>query len=161
MDAGLLHVLHDGADVDVPAVADRVHIHLHGPLQEAVDEHRVAGRGLHRRLDVALEALPVVHDLHGPPAQHVGGPHQHRIPDALGDGQRLLLAARRAERRRLQAELGQDAAEALPVLGQVDGLLGSPHDGHAGLVQLLRDLERRLAAELDDDPLGLLVLARC
>ena len=52
----------------------------------------------------------------------------------------------------------QHLAEPLPVLGQVDGVLGRAQDGHAGCVQPLGDLERRLPPELHDDALGLLVL---
>ena len=43
MDAGLLDVLHDGADVDVLAVAERVDVDLDRVLEEAVDEHGVVG----------------------------------------------------------------------------------------------------------------------
>jgi hypothetical protein len=36
------------------------------------------------------DGLGVVGDHHGAAAEHVAGPHQHRIADALADGQRLL-----------------------------------------------------------------------
>ena len=52
----------------------------------------------------------------------------------------------------------QHLAETAPVLGQVDGVLGRSQDRHPGLRQAVGDLQRRLAAELDDDALGLLVL---
>ena len=43
VDAGLLDVLHDPADVDLGAVAQRVDVDLDRVLEEAVDEHRVLG----------------------------------------------------------------------------------------------------------------------
>ena len=53
--ARLLDVLHDGADVDVLAVADGIDVDLGGVLEEAVDEHRVVGRSLTAVLQVVLE----------------------------------------------------------------------------------------------------------
>ena len=40
MDARLLDVLHDAADQDVLAVADRVDVHLDREVQEAVEQPR-------------------------------------------------------------------------------------------------------------------------
>ena len=116
------------------------------------------GEALTAVLQVALQALLVVDDLHGPAAQHVGRAHQDRVADALGHGERLLLVADGAERRGLELELLEHLAEPLPVLGQVDGVLGGAQDGHAGRVEPLGDLERGLAAELHHHALGLLVL---
>ena len=42
VDAGLLDVLHHGADVDGDAVAERVDVDLDRALEEAVDEHGAA-----------------------------------------------------------------------------------------------------------------------
>ena len=43
VDAGLLDVLHDAAEVELVAVVERVHVDLDGVVEEAVDEHRVFG----------------------------------------------------------------------------------------------------------------------
>jgi hypothetical protein len=40
VDAGLLDVLHDAADVHVAAVADGVDVDLDGVVEEAVEQHR-------------------------------------------------------------------------------------------------------------------------
>ena len=58
MDARLLHVLHDGADVDVLAVADGVDVDLDGVLEEIVHQDRVLGRELHRGGDVVHAGCP-------------------------------------------------------------------------------------------------------
>ena len=56
VDAGLLDVLHDAADDDVPArVGERVHVDLGRVLEELVDEDRVLGRRLDRVPHVAIE----------------------------------------------------------------------------------------------------------
>ncbi len=43
MDAGLLDVLHDAADVDLGAVAQGVDVDLDRILEEAVDQHGMLG----------------------------------------------------------------------------------------------------------------------
>ena len=102
VDAGLLDVLHDAADQHLAGgVADGVDVDLGGLLEEAVDQHRALGGQPalaperpepgqlgHRLLEVGV----VVDDLHGPTAEHVAGPHEHRVPDPCRD--------RRARRRR-------------------------------------------------------------
>ena len=54
--ARLLDVLHDRADLDVGAVAERVHVDLDRVLEEAVEEDRPPGAAV-RPLQVALELL--------------------------------------------------------------------------------------------------------
>ena len=39
MHAGLLDVLHETADHHVVTVAERVHVHLDGIVQESIEEH--------------------------------------------------------------------------------------------------------------------------
>ena len=51
-----------------------------------------------------------------------------------------------------RCELVEQALEPVPVLGEVDGVRRGAEDRHAGLFQRVGELERRLAAELDDDP---------
>ena len=46
---------------------------------------------------------------------------------------------------------GQHPAERAALLGEVDRLRGRAHDRHAGVLEPLRQAERRLAAELADD----------
>jgi len=52
----------------------------------------------------------------------------------------------------------QERAEAVAVFGQIDRVRRGAPDGHSGLFQGQRQFERRLAAELDDDSIGLLQL---
>ncbi len=157
VDPGLLDVLHDAADPDVLAVADRVDVDLDRVLQEAVEEDLRASVGA-GPAEVVGELLRVVDQLHRPPAEHVARPHEQREADAGRDGERLLGAARRRVRRRLEREPLEHRAEAAAVLGQVDRLRRGAEQRHAGRLQARRELERRLAAELDDHALGLLDL---
>ncbi len=162
MDAGLLDVLHHAAEEELGAVVERVDVDLHGVVEEPVDEQRrgqrpgraVLRRGRHERaLDVARELLGRVHDLHAAPAEHVGRAHEHRVADPGRDVLRLVERARRAERRSGQARLDEHAAELAAVLRGVDRLGARAEDRQARVREPLRERERRLATELDDDAL--------
>ncbi len=148
MNAGLLDVLHDAGDNHILGVAERVHVHLDGVLQEVIDQHRPLLRILHRLAHIARHGLGVVGDDHGPPAEHIAGPHQHRVADALADGQSLFHAGGRAAGGLRNLQLVEQLAEALAVLGQVNRLRRSADDGHAGRAQPLRQIQRRLPAKL-------------
>ena len=157
--AGLLDVLHDPADEDLARrVADGVDVDLGGVLEEAVDEHRALGRQATFLAQAAepgerghggAEAVVVVDDLHGPTAEHVGGPHQHRVADPLDDGERRLDGRGGAPGRLGDLELGAQGVPALAILGQVDGVGAGAEHQVAG--QQPGQLQRGLPAEGDDD----------
>ena len=100
----------------------------------------------------------VVHDRHRAAAEHVRGPHEHRVADALGHDLRLLERGRGAALGLADVELVEERLEALAVLGDVGRVGARAEDLHAGLVQRHRQPQRRLAAELHDDALRLLLL---
>ena len=152
MDAGLFDVLHDAADVDLVAVAERVDVDLDRILQETVDQHRVFGRQFSGAGDVALQRLVVVDDLHSATAQHVGRPNQHRISDLGGDPPGLRERRRHAVPRGRQPRRRQQVAERAAVLGQIDRLRRGADDRNACVGEPLRQPERRLPAELHDHP---------
>jgi hypothetical protein len=160
MDARFLDVLHDAGDDDLLAIAERVDVALDRIAQILVDQHRAVARDLHRGGDVVVELLFAVDDLHRPAAQHVAGAHQHRVADAVGDVHRLVAAAGDAVGGLLEAQLGDHGGEPLAVLGQVDRIGRSAQDRDARILQRLRELQRRLAAELHDhaDQLARLLL---
>ena len=74
------------------------------------------------RCHVAAQGRLVVDDLHGPAAQDVAGPHQHRVADAPGDVEGLLQVQGGAVGRLLQAEPLDQHLKPLAVLGHVDAL---------------------------------------
>ena len=57
-----------------------------------------------------------------------------------------------------EAEAVEERLEALAVLGEVDGVGRGAEDRDAGVVQGVGELERGLAAELDDDAVQRAVL---
>ena len=83
--AGLLDVLHDPADPDVLAVAERVDVDLDRVLQEAVEEDRGALARGRVALEVVQQPVGRVDDLHRAPAEDVARAHEQREADAPGD----------------------------------------------------------------------------
>ena len=147
MDAGFLDMLHDAGDSGVLAVGEAVHIDLDGVGEITVEQQRPLLR--HDQFggtveiarepgDVAVELGSVVHDLHGAPAQHIGGPDHDRIADLAGDGARLLRALGDAALGLAQAQALQQLLEAVAVLGKVDGVGRGAEDRHVRRAQALR-----------------------
>ena len=164
MDAGLLDVLHHRADLHLAgAVPHRVDVHLGGVLQEAVHQHGALrgraplpaeGAEVGHLVHGGGEFVVVVDDGHGPAAQHIGGPDQHRIADPGRHLQGLGRARGRAAGRLGYAQAGAQSVPALAVLGRLDrGGRGAQH-------QLRRKLagqcQRCLAAERHDHAHGIL-----
>ena len=74
-------------------------------------------------------------------------------PMALGDLAGLGAGAGDAVPGLAQLELAQQLGEAVAVLGEIDGIGRGAEDGHARAFERVGEIERRLAAELDDDAL--------
>ena len=130
MHAGLLDVLHHSTDQHLAGVvADGVDVDLGRVLQEAVDQHRT----LSRQATLAAERpepgqlrhcpcqmIAVVDDLHGPATEDVARADQHRKPDPLDDGQRLLEIGSGAAGRLRNAQRMAQRTPLLAILGEVD-----------------------------------------
>jgi hypothetical protein len=172
MDAGFLDVFHDAGDIDVGAVAQAVDIDLDGVGQVAVKQQRVGAQqrvdlaGLvvgvarldvfghqfrHGAKQVVGQARLVADDLHGAAAEHVGRADHQREADVGGDQAGLFDRIGDAVVGLNQVELVQKLLEAVAVLGQVDHVGRGAEDRDAGLFQRVGELQRGLAAELDDD----------
>jgi hypothetical protein len=156
VDPGLLDVLHDPADPHVLAVAERVDVDLDRVLQEPVEEDRPSVAGVAGQ--VVGQPVGRVDDLHRPAAEDVARAHEQGEADLVAGLERLADRVRRRVRRGLEAQALQERAEATAVLGQVDGVDARAEQRHARLREARRELERRLAPELDDDALGPLLL---
>ena len=155
---GLLYVLHDPRHQALMAVREGIDVDLDRVLEEAIEQQGVRLVGPHVTPQIGVESLRRVADLHRPPAEHVGRAHEEREPDLLGDRRRLRGRVRGPVGRVRDLEAAQQGAEATTILGQVDRVDRRPEQGGAGRLELAGELERRLAAELDDHPLGLLDL---
>lgn len=101
--------------------------------------------------DVAPQGVFAVADLHGAPSQDVGGAHKDGIADSGSDAHGFLLGEGNIPWRAGDAEPLQQRGEALAVLGKVDALRRCPQDAEAGGLNAVRQLQRRLPAQRDDD----------
>ncbi len=121
MHARFLDVLHDARDQHVAIlIGERIHIHFGGVFEKPVDQHRPLLREDHRLVHVAADHLFVVGDHHGAPAQHVAGPHQHRIAEAASHRAGFFRAGGRAVCGRWNAKIVEQLAEQLAILRQID-----------------------------------------
>ena len=103
------------------AVAHRVHVDLE-TLEIGVDAHRpvVIDRGRERQL--AGQVLRPVAELDGQAADDEARPHDDRVAHPVGDRDGLLDGGGHAALRLGDAQPVDEAREARPLLGQVDGL---------------------------------------
>lgn len=150
MDPGLLDVLHDAAQVELGAVVGGVHVDLDRVVEEPVDQHRRLRGDEGRAVDHDRQGLIVVDDLHAAAAQHVRGPHEHRVPDRVRDGDRLLrglghaaLRGRQAGRREHVPNSPRSSARS------IDSGRG-PDDQDAVRLERARELQGDLPASLHD-----------
>ena len=89
MDPCSLDVFEDARNQHGLAVADRIDVEL-ATEQVLIDEDGAADAEPNGRLDVTSKVRRRMDDLHAAPAEDIGWPHQHRIPDPGGDRQRHL-----------------------------------------------------------------------
>src|SRR5215204_183696 len=158
MYTGLFDVLHDAADVELLPVRYRVHGDLCVILHKLVDEGRVSRARARACPEVEVEVIIVVDDLHPAPAEDVRRPHDDRISEFACHLPCLLSRRCGPEPWVRDAELCQEPSEPGAVFRKVYGVGRGAEDSHSCLFQLVRELKGTLAAELQDDPYGLLAL---
>jgi len=161
MHPGLLDVLHHAGDHHLSGgVADRVHVDLDRVFEEPVDEDGPLGRqppfpaeGTEPRELLHGPGQPgvVVHDLHGPPSEHVARADESRVADALHHPPRFVEGGGGPPGGLGDLELRAEGRPPLAVLGQVDRRGGRAEDEPGG--QTAGELQRRLPTEAHDHPL--------
>ena len=159
MDAGLLDVLHDRADHGGFAVGNAIDVHFGGVVEEAVDEHRALGRGDDGLAHVAGELGVAIDDHHAAAAEHEGRADEHRIADAVGDDDGFRFVGGGAGFGLFEIQLVEQGGEKFPVFGLFDGFRRGADDRDAVAFEVGGEVERGLAAELDDDAEGFFLVA--
>ena len=129
VDPRLFDVFEDAADDDPLAVGDCVDVDLDRALEEVVEQDRAVRVDGGRLPEVLLELVVTVDDLHGPPAENVGGPHEHREAELIGRSGRLVGRGHHPPGRLPQTELGEQFGETAAVLGAVDGVARGAANG--------------------------------
>jgi hypothetical protein len=151
MHAGLFDVLHHSTDEHFLAIAEGIDVHLAGIVQKTVEQDRRIVGNLDRLAHVAFEVALLMDDLHCPAAEHVRGTNDQRIADFGCQAQRLGFGAGGAVGRLSEAKILQQLLESLAILGRVDHVRAGANDRYAIGFEVTRELERGLAAILDDD----------
>src|SRR3990170_3457855 len=151
-------MLHYPGDHDRRSIAYAVYVDLYCVLEEAVYQYRVLGRCLDRPYHVVHEAHLVIDYLHCPSAEHVRRPHHDRISDGARYAYGLVYGTGGAAVRLSEVKLLQEPVEPLPVLCHVYRIGRGAQYPDACPLQRDRELQRGLAAELDYDAFGLLLL---
>ena len=78
VDTGLLDMFHHSTDIQLLSVVQRVHIDFDGVVQEPIDKQRsivTDDRKLVDALEIILQIVLVVDNLHRSTAQHEARPH--------------------------------------------------------------------------------------
>ena len=151
--AGKLHVLEHPADDEraVLGVGDAVDIHLGGVFQKFIHEHRPLRRRLHRVLHIMAQFGIRIHNLHCAPTEHKRRPHQHGIIQLVRGSQRFLFVGSEAVGRLRDVQLVQHRGKHFAILRALDALRARAQNVYAIGLQIEREIQRRLPAELRND----------
>ena len=148
----LFDMLHNPTDKGRLSVRDGVHIDFNRMVQEAVNQHRLAGRHLHSFSDIELEVGLVVYDFHSPAPQDKRRPHHYRITDGSGHLYGLFLIGGNAVLRLANVQFFQKRLKALPILCAIYAVRARSKDGDPRLCQGNGKIERGLPSKLNNDP---------
>ena len=144
-------MFHHACDMHFFAVAERVDVKLDCSGEVAVQQYGAVARDDDGLGDVALKLGHVAHDFHSAATENVGGADDQREADIFRNGKRLRVCGGDAVFRLLEAEFIYKLLKTLAIFGEVDRVGRCAEDRDAFIVECLSDLERGLAAELDDD----------
>src|SRR6185369_15116450 len=95
MDAGLLDMLHQRADVNLLAVADAVDIDFQRVFEEGIDHQRPVGDSALEPRQRLFELRLAVEDFHGATAEYIAGADHDWEAERLRHPREILEPARR------------------------------------------------------------------
>ena len=148
MDAGLLDVLHDGARPRCPSPSQSA-----STSSSTAPSRKRSTSTAPARLGRAATSSGVVADPHAPAAEDVGRPHEHRVADLLGGLDRHVGSSAMPQAGTAIPSAPQSSAKRSRSSARSTASIRRAEDADARLLERARQLERRLAAELDDDAL--------
>ena len=151
MNACFFDVFHDARNVDVFTVAKCVDVNFGRASEVAVQENRAVPRNNHSFGDVAFELRLIAHDFHRTATQNVGRTDHQREADVSSDCKRLFVGRRDAVHRLFQAQTVHEVLEPFAVFCEVDCVRRGAEDRDTCFFQRVREFQRGLAAELNDN----------
>ena len=156
MHAGLLNVLHDGANDDLFAVTHGINIDLNRRTKETVQQHgRILGHpdGI---VHVAQQILLAIHDLHRATAEDVRWTDHQWITNLCRRRDSRLDTPHRRICRLAERQGLNHLLKTLPVLRAINLIRRGTDDGHTRRLKSASQFERRLTTKLNNHPGGLL-----
>ncbi len=154
----LLDVFENRADGRGFAVRHAIDVELGGVRQELVDEDRPSLGDPHRLLHVFAKPLLAVADGHAASAQNETRTNEHWIANPGGDFDGVPDGMGDAARRLAHAQFRHEAPEEVAILGKRDVARRCAQHPDSGLFETRGEIERGLAAELDDRAVAPLAL---
>jgi hypothetical protein len=140
-----LDVLQKAGDQHPRSVADGIDIDLDA-LEIAIDPHGPIRVDHCRRRELPFEVIGGVAEVDRQPTDHERGTDDDRVPDPLGERQRLLDAVGHTALGLRDPETVEQRGEADALLGLVDSLEVAAEQRHAARCQWRGEVEGGLAA---------------
>ena len=133
-----------------PKIPHHIDIDFDRFREEPVNEHRRIGQVGH--IDGGAHVSPQRHfveaGFHPAPAQDIARANQHRIPDSSRDTDRLVQRIGDAVVRLGHPQFFKHHLEPISILRQVDRIQGRADEGNTRGHEAVREVQRRLPAEL-------------
>ena len=132
------------------ASADRIRLALHCMAQETVDQNRTVRCNSLCRFHVNLKISRIIYHFHTAPAKDIRRTHHNRIADLLCDRQRFFHIDRHACLLHRDTKLVHHRPEQISVLSHIDDRRRCSENLYSVSLQICREIQRRLPAELCD-----------
>ena len=125
-------MFHDAGNQHIFAVADGIHLAFFA-FQVFIDQDRMFGIQFNCQRHIAHQFGGIMHDFHGPAAQHIAGAHHDRIADKLGYIQSFINIGDTGAGRLRNTHLAEDFFKTAAVFGEIDILGTGAQYRHAGI----------------------------
>ena len=146
----MLDVFHDRADDRCLSIGNAIDVDFDCVLEKAIDQRRPIRRDLDRARHVTAQVFLVINQLHRAATENERRANENRVADLICNGDRFIGVDRRTVRRLPQTEFVEHGRKQLSIFRGLDTLWLSAEDWNAGGSQPVREIERRLSAELHD-----------
>ena len=156
MNPRFLNMFLDAGNHTRRVVGESIDIKLRRLFQKLINQNRAIGSESDCVANICFECFLIVNDRHRASAEHIARTHQHGVTDPLRDLTCFLDGSGHTVVRLRNTELFQQCAEAFAIFSKVDRIRRRSDHSHARVLQPHRQIQRRLATELNDDTFRLL-----
>ena len=158
MNTGFFNVFHDHANHGRLAVGNAIDVDLDCVFQKTIDQDGAIRRYFNCARHVSAEIRLIINELHRAAAENKARSDQNWITNLACDLYRFVRVHGRTTRRLTQSKLVQHRCEKFSIFRGLDALRLRAENRNAGRFQSVREVERRLSAELHHHAFGPLLL---